>query len=252
MNQDELNATEPRVIYDEQRENPEYINQETGEMNDDSVANNTEIKDSPTQSPVTSPSRSKSPHMENDLRRMFFEKLLLKESGTSVISGSLDELRRTQSCEDLNENGKENDELNEPDNRPRSASPTVNIEKQVEITKNEEVKSEENIPSELQNKPEVVETEETAASQPIDQSEVSKVQQEQETQSIELDLTSTEILETNGVSDENQRDGPPKSPDKAKCRPYVDIPEFTWSHAHQRLLTELLFSIEKDIQVWKT
>ena len=43
-----------------------------------------------------------------------------------------------------------------------------------------------------------------------------------------------------------------KSPEQPKVRPYVDIPEFTWSNAHQRLLTELLFSIETDIQVWKT
>ncbi|XP_012557946.1 neurobeachin isoform X1 [Hydra vulgaris] len=44
----------------------------------------------------------------------------------------------------------------------------------------------------------------------------------------------------------------PTSPSKTKCRPFIDIPEFNWSQPHQKLLSELLFSIEKDIQVWKT
>ena len=39
---------------------------------------------------------------------------------------------------------------------------------------------------------------------------------------------------------------------KGKCRPYIDIPEFSWSELHQRLLTELLFAVESDLQVWKT
>lgn len=39
---------------------------------------------------------------------------------------------------------------------------------------------------------------------------------------------------------------------QGKCRPYVDIPEFIWSSLHQRLLSELLFAIESDMQVWKT
>ena len=29
------------------------------------------------------------------------------------------------------------------------------------------------------------------------------------------------------------------------------IPEFRWSHMHQRLLTDLLFSIETDVQMWR-
>ena len=43
-----------------------------------------------------------------------------------------------------------------------------------------------------------------------------------------------------------------QSTPKTKCRPYIDIPEFAWSPLHQRLLSELLFAIESDIQVWKT
>lgn len=30
------------------------------------------------------------------------------------------------------------------------------------------------------------------------------------------------------------------------------IPEFSWSHMHQRLLTDLLFSIETDVQMWRS
>lgn len=29
------------------------------------------------------------------------------------------------------------------------------------------------------------------------------------------------------------------------------IPEFRWSPMHQRLLTDLLFSIETDVQMWR-
>ena len=43
----------------------------------------------------------------------------------------------------------------------------------------------------------------------------------------------------------------PNTP-SGKCRPYIDVPEFSWSPLHQRLLTELLFAVESDIQVWKT
>ena len=45
---------------------------------------------------------------------------------------------------------------------------------------------------------------------------------------------------------------PSQSTPRGKCRPYIDIPEFSWSALHQRLLSELLFAIESDIQVWKT
>lgn len=29
------------------------------------------------------------------------------------------------------------------------------------------------------------------------------------------------------------------------------IPEFSWSHMHQRMMSDLLFAIETDIQVWR-
>ena len=59
-----------------------------------------------------------------------------------------------------------------------------------------------------------------------------------------------EVAATKFEGTEEEATGP--SPSKPKSRPYVDVPEFTWSMLHQRLLTELLFAVESDIQVWKT
>eukprot|EP00794_Sanderia_malayensis_P007274 gene7274-8085_t len=52
-------------------------------------------------------------------------------------------------------------------------------------------------------------------------------------------------------SEKEDHTGEPVPP-QPKTKPYVDVPEFSWSPLHQRLLTELLFAIESDVQVWKT
>ncbi|XP_074542545.1 lipopolysaccharide-responsive and beige-like anchor protein isoform X3 [Halichoeres trimaculatus] len=44
------------------------------------------------------------------------------------------------------------------------------------------------------------------------------------------------------------RDGSTSAPRSTMFR----IPEFRWSHMHQRLLTDLLFSIETDVQMWRS
>ena len=63
----------------------------------------------------------------------------------------------------------------------------------------------------------------------------------------------SEVPEDSDKKDERPtQDSPSQSTPKGKCRPYIDIPEFSWSALHQRLLSELLFAIESDIQVWKT
>ncbi|KAJ7325689.1 hypothetical protein OS493_029115 [Desmophyllum pertusum] len=42
------------------------------------------------------------------------------------------------------------------------------------------------------------------------------------------------------------------SPDqKSTYKAYVNIPEYLWSPIHQRLLGDLLFAIESDVQVWR-
>uniref|UniRef100_A0A8C8A7M3 LPS-responsive vesicle trafficking, beach and anchor containing n=1 Tax=Oryzias sinensis TaxID=183150 RepID=A0A8C8A7M3_9TELE len=45
-----------------------------------------------------------------------------------------------------------------------------------------------------------------------------------------------------------QREGGTPAPRSTMFR----IPEFRWSHMHQRLLTDLLFSIETDVQMWRS
>lgn len=50
-----------------------------------------------------------------------------------------------------------------------------------------------------------------------------------------------------GGSTVQPRDGSMSAPRSTMFR----IPEFRWSHMHQRLLTDLLFSVETDIQMWR-
>uniref|UniRef100_A0A8C5DJA5 LPS-responsive vesicle trafficking, beach and anchor containing n=1 Tax=Gouania willdenowi TaxID=441366 RepID=A0A8C5DJA5_GOUWI len=51
-----------------------------------------------------------------------------------------------------------------------------------------------------------------------------------------------------GSTSGQQRDGSLPAPRSTMFR----IPEFRWSHMHQRLLTDLLFSIETDVQMWRS
>lgn len=51
-----------------------------------------------------------------------------------------------------------------------------------------------------------------------------------------------------GGSSGQQREGSTSAPRSTMFR----IPEFRWSHMHQRLLADLLFSIETDVQMWRS
>uniref|UniRef100_A0A672ZS73 Neurobeachin n=1 Tax=Sphaeramia orbicularis TaxID=375764 RepID=A0A672ZS73_9TELE len=51
-----------------------------------------------------------------------------------------------------------------------------------------------------------------------------------------------------GGSSDQPRDSGTSAPRSTMFR----IPEFRWSHMHQRLLTDLLFSIETDVQMWRS
>ncbi|KAF4071383.1 hypothetical protein AMELA_G00272490 [Ameiurus melas] len=51
-----------------------------------------------------------------------------------------------------------------------------------------------------------------------------------------------------GTSAQNRDGSAASSPRSSMFR----IPEFKWSHMHQRLLTDLLFSIETDMQMWRS
>ena len=65
----------------------------------------------------------------------------------------------------------------------------------------------------------------------------------------------------NEVGDNESDEDDKKAADKSKkpptfspgpSRPPFRIPEFRWSYIHQRLLSDILFSLETDIQVWRS
>lgn len=263
----EISIEPPHVVHNEETDAKEYIDRETGEAlpngspytahssrgatppKEDSskIENVRQSKDLTPASPVKngeedSPVKpSKSPvSPESDLRKHFFEKLLLKDSGASVISGSLDDLRRLQSAD----NHLDDESNGYSDNRPRSASPTFyrNSDNKINLEKNggasnsfiednqDGNSSNDNSNLELRGKLDL-------------KLDLSSVHHQQ---SVEGHMSETERSVTDSQLDEGSM-----SPEKSKTRPYIDIPEFAWSPAHQRLLTELLFSVEKDLQVWR-
>ncbi|XP_044046004.1 lipopolysaccharide-responsive and beige-like anchor protein isoform X3 [Siniperca chuatsi] len=75
-----------------------------------------------------------------------------------------------------------------------------------------------------------------------------------DTERLELKVTSTtetsqgqQAAAARGTSGQ-QRESSTSAPRSTMFR----IPEFRWSHMHQRLLTDLLFSIETDVQMWRS
>ncbi|KAK2817203.1 hypothetical protein Q5P01_025394 [Channa striata] len=82
-----------------------------------------------------------------------------------------------------------------------------------------------------------------------------------DTERLELKGTSVETSQgqqtapaaTAGASEAPGSSGQPRESATAAPRSTMfRIPEFRWSHTHQRLLTDLLFSIETDIQMWRS
>ncbi|KAG7314175.1 hypothetical protein KOW79_022671 [Hemibagrus wyckioides] len=72
-----------------------------------------------------------------------------------------------------------------------------------------------------------------------------------DTERLELkDTSSADGGQTQGTASTStqNREGSSSSPRSSMFR----IPEFKWSHMHQRLLTDLLFSIETDVQMWRS
>ncbi|XP_053711574.1 lipopolysaccharide-responsive and beige-like anchor protein isoform X2 [Synchiropus splendidus] len=75
-----------------------------------------------------------------------------------------------------------------------------------------------------------------------------------DTERLELKETSTtetsqsQPAATPGDSSDQQRQSGTSAPRSTMFR----IPEFRWSHMHQRLLTDLLFAIETDVQMWRS
>ncbi|XP_041640272.1 lipopolysaccharide-responsive and beige-like anchor protein isoform X3 [Cheilinus undulatus] len=77
---------------------------------------------------------------------------------------------------------------------------------------------------------------------------------------VALDTERLELKET-ATTESNQgqsaaaaggSSGPQREGASAPRSTMFRIPEFRWSHMHQRLLTDLLFSIETDVQMWRS
>lgn len=63
-----------------------------------------------------------------------------------------------------------------------------------------------------------------------------------------VDKTQDEFPNKRGKSNSNR----PMTFSPGPTRPPFRIPEFKWSYIHQRLLSDVLFSLETDIQVWRS
>ncbi|XP_051560921.1 lipopolysaccharide-responsive and beige-like anchor protein isoform X2 [Myxocyprinus asiaticus] len=72
-----------------------------------------------------------------------------------------------------------------------------------------------------------------------------------DTERLELKETSTTNLSQNQAAASSSSGQGNESSSSARSTMFR-IPEFKWSHMHQRLLTDLLFSIETDVQMWRS
>ena len=245
----------PHIIYNE--ESKKYIDEETGE----------EVDRPPTE-PKIVPLKAESDSEESaDARKMFFQKLL-KGGSTSVISGQIESIRKAQSMDNLNlddDNNGSGDDENRLGERPRSASPTLSLRVQGSASEVSEVISEssaDNIRIETDNPEassasEEIRSEPDSIDSPLKVPLAKRLSSDSKLTNYAKDNLEISLAENDVDSNQSEHGGStvpesPASSEKSKCRPFLDIPEFTWSPAHQKLLTELLFSIEKDTQVWKT
>ncbi|KAM4585354.1 lipopolysaccharide-responsive and beige-like anchor protein isoform 3-T3 [Odontesthes bonariensis] len=79
-----------------------------------------------------------------------------------------------------------------------------------------------------------------------------------DTERLELKETSTvetsqgQTIATGAGEAASSSSQPRESSSSAPRSTMFRIPEFRWSHMHQRLLTDLLFSIETDVQMWRS
>ncbi|XP_065110775.1 lipopolysaccharide-responsive and beige-like anchor protein [Paramisgurnus dabryanus] len=73
--------------------------------------------------------------------------------------------------------------------------------------------------------------------------------------SVATDTERLELKETSAANASQSQAGPSGSlgqGNDGSSSARFRIPEFKWSHMHQRLLTDLLFSIETDLQMWRS
>uniref|UniRef100_A0AAQ5Z165 Neurobeachin n=1 Tax=Amphiprion ocellaris TaxID=80972 RepID=A0AAQ5Z165_AMPOC len=73
-----------------------------------------------------------------------------------------------------------------------------------------------------------------------------------DTERLELKETSETSQGQSTAAGGSSSSQPRESSSSAPRSTMFRIPEFRWSHMHQRLLTDLLFSIETDVQMWRS
>eukprot|EP00063_Salmo_salar_P075600 XP_014050435.1 PREDICTED: lipopolysaccharide-responsive and beige-like anchor protein [Salmo salar] len=74
-----------------------------------------------------------------------------------------------------------------------------------------------------------------------------------DTERLELKETSTPEVPQGDAAAAGASGGQARESSSSSARSTMfRIPEFRWSHMHQRLLTDLLFSIETDVQMWRS
>uniref|UniRef100_A0A4W5R1G7 Uncharacterized protein n=1 Tax=Hucho hucho TaxID=62062 RepID=A0A4W5R1G7_9TELE len=73
-----------------------------------------------------------------------------------------------------------------------------------------------------------------------------------DTERLELKETSTPEVPQGDVAAAGASGGQARESSSSARSTMFRIPEFRWSHIHQRLLTDLLFSIETDVQMWRS
>lgn len=74
-----------------------------------------------------------------------------------------------------------------------------------------------------------------------------------DTERLELkETTATDGAQAQAAAAEPSASGKESSASSSARSTMFRIPEFKWSHMHQRLLTDLLFSIETDVQMWRS
>eukprot|EP00092_Neocalanus_flemingeri_P023594 GFUD01025586.1.p1 GENE.GFUD01025586.1~~GFUD01025586.1.p1 ORF type:complete len:2395 (-),score=541.48 GFUD01025586.1:571-6762(-) len=136
-------------------------------------------------------------------------------------------------------------------------TPTVNGRKFIEVTKEFHEISMSDTDSELNTTNEDVgadkENLEVSTTEETDSAPTRKMampKNEQVKKKIEISTSEKVSQDLKSESDASEAKRQTFSPGPA--RPPFRIPEFRWSYIHQRLLADVLFSLETDIQVWRT
>jgi len=136
-------------------------------------------------------------------------------------------------------------------------TPTVNGRKFIEVTKEFHDISMSDTESELNTTNEDVGTDkekrEVSTAEETDSAPTRKMQMPK-TEPVKKKI---EISTSDKVSEELKSEGDVPEAKRqtfspGPARPPFRIPEFRWSYIHQRLLADVLFSLETDIQVWRT